>query len=149
MRCTAQQTWCPGDSTIRGYDALVDVQSDMQMELDDIKEGRLPQSTYIFTLCPNMVYDISTFILTPVLSGAIFVCGDKGDPKDRCVVFGGEEQIRIIDSSLPDYPLESVSFIGITFTGFTGVSVAAKSSRKTTVTFSDCQWKVSQRCSKT
>lgn len=139
----AQVSRCSSDPTLRGYRSLVDVQRDMENELDDIKLRGEPDSAYIYTLCPNEMYYTSDVILTPVLSGAIFVCGRNGDPEDRCLLYGGNEQVRIIDSTVPEYPLESVSFVGITFTAFKEMSINAKSSRTTTVTFSDCRWTVS------
>ena len=56
--------------------------------------------------------------------------------------------MRIVDSEVSDYPLQELSFTGITFSAFegssrmTGTSIAALASSATTATFTDCAWKV-------
>jgi hypothetical protein len=143
---------CPNDNTgIMGYTSLAALNSDMQLELQRIENGGAPAPPYTFTLCPNQVFDASLVTLRPVLNDATFVCGANGDPEDDCTLLGGEEQIRIEDSTVDGYPLENLVFVGLSFADFSnsdemlGSSIAALASSTTTATFMNSRWSVSFR----
>lgn len=141
---------CPNDLTdLEGYTSLAALNNDMQLELQRISNGGTPAPPYTFTLCPNQVFDAALVTLQPLLSGATFVCGANGDPEDDCTLLGGEEQIRIEDSTVDGYPLESIVFVGLSFADFSnsdemlGSSIAALASSTTTATFMNSRWAVS------
>jgi hypothetical protein len=141
---------CPNDPTdLQGYTSLAALNNDMQLELQRIANGGAPEPSYTFTLCPNQVFDAALVSLQPVLSDATFVCGANGDPEDDCTLLGGEEQVRIEDSTVDGYPLETLVFVGISFADFTssdamlGSSIAALASSTTTATFVNSRWSVS------
>jgi hypothetical protein len=141
---------CPNDDTdLRGYTSLADLNSDMQTELDRIAAGGTPEESYTFTLCPNQAFDANAVTLLPVLSDSTFVCGAIGDPDDDCTLLGGEEQIRIEDSTINGYTLETLVFVGLSFADFSSdggamaTSIAALASSTTTATFMNSRWSVS------
>jgi hypothetical protein len=145
----------PNDpADLQGYVSLTALNSDMQLELMRISDGGAPAPPYTFTLCPNQVFDAALVTLQPVLSEATFVCGANGDPEDDCTLLGGEEQVRIEDSTVDGYPLETLIFVGISFADFSssdvnlGTSIAALASSTTTATFMNSRWSVSfSKCS--
>jgi hypothetical protein len=126
--------------------------SAMELELIRIRNGAVPQTTYVYPLCPNTVLDATTTPLRPLLNNAMFVCGADGQRSNRCVILGGTVQVAILDSLVDGYPLQEVSFLGLTFSGFVsdtsaaaagiGTSIAAMASSVTMATFTDCLWQV-------
>jgi hypothetical protein len=122
----------------------------MQTELIRIQNGAAPKDTYTFNLCNNTFLDAKSAILEPVLSNAFFVCGDDGQRQNNCVITGGTEQVRISESTVIGYPLQQLTFMGITFTSFqsnngmTGTSITAAASSAATALFTDCSWSVRQ-----
>jgi hypothetical protein len=125
------------------------VNSDMELELIRIRNGAPPQTAYMYPLCPNTVFDASLAPLRPLLNNAMIVCGVDGQRSNRCVILGGSVQVAILDSLVDGYPLQELSFMGLTFSGFTsasaggiGTSIAAMASSVTMATFTDCAWQV-------
>jgi hypothetical protein len=120
----------------------------MQTEFVRIQNGATPADAYMYNLCANTFFDATSTILAPVLSNSMFICGNDGSRLGRCVIVGGSEQVRIVDSTIDGYPLQELSFMGITFSSFesnalkTGTSIAAFASSSTTATFTDCAWEV-------
>jgi hypothetical protein len=134
---------CPNAPGLEGYTSIAAINADMQTELSRIRNGGLPEDSYTFTMCPNLVFDTSSVALLPVLSNSMFVCGEMGDVGDDCVLFGGDEQIRIEDSTVSGYVLERLTFAGLTFADFGGTSIAALASSTTSATFTNSLWTVS------
>jgi len=131
------------------FNTLGAINSVMQTELVRIQNGAPPQQSYVYSLCPNTFLDASAEPLEPVLNNVMFVCGESGDRSGRCVILGGSQQVLIQDSLVDGYPLQELSFLGITFSAFetnggdmTGSSIAAFASSTTTATFIDCVWQV-------
>ena len=130
------------------FNTLGAINNVMQTELARIQTGATPQESYVYNLCANTFFDATSEPLEPALNNAMFVCGDNGSRSNRCVVVGGNQQVRISDSLVSGFPLQEVHFMGITFSAFeangqmTGASIAAYASSATTATFSDCTWQV-------
>jgi hypothetical protein len=137
----AQQ--CPTDASLTGFSTIASINDFMQDEILRIATGGAPQSAYDIILCPNTDFDASVESLTPVLSGANFICGADGAVTNNCNIRGGAEQVRIEDSQVPDYPLAQVAFSGLTFESF-GTSVNGSASQTTTASFNNVTWKVGQ-----
>jgi hypothetical protein len=138
----AAQGPCPGNSGINGYTTVAALNTAMTTELAAIQGGKTPTPPYLFTICPNTVLSTSTQPLTPVLSGAEFVCGSNGALSNSCAIQGGNNQVTIQDSTVSGYKLQNVTFSGITFDGSTQSSVIAKAGSGTTLNFVNCQWDV-------
>jgi hypothetical protein len=150
-RVAAQTTSpCPRDDTVVFYASLEDINADMQTELRRISDGGAPSDSYTFRLCPSTVYDASTTTLLPVLSNSFFVCGSNGNRNDNCIILGGSEQVRIVDSTVASFPLQRLTFLGITFADFTGndaatgTCISALANSQTTAFFLDVAFTVSQ-----
>jgi hypothetical protein len=130
------------------FDTLTAINGDMQMELARIRNGGTPEPSYTYNLCPDTFFDATMTTLEPVLDNTMFVCGENGSRLNGCVIIGGNEQIRIQDSSLDGYIIQQLNFIGITFAGFgtsdemTGASISALASSTTVATFTDVAWQV-------
>ena len=128
------------------YTSIVDINSDMQIELARIAEGGTPEDSYTFELCANTIFD-ATEALNPVLNNAFFVCGPDGSSSNSCTITGGttNPQVEIASSTVSGYPLVSVAFSGITFESFseTEGSIKGVAFFPTTATFSDSVWTVS------
>ena len=150
-RSNADPVRCQHDdsSSILGYNNLGDLNEDIQREVDRIASGGQASPSYEFVLCPNTLFDPSSAQLLPKLSNSTFVCGSSGLRSDNCIFLGGSEQIFIEDSDIDGYPLQALSFLGITFTQFegnsasTGSSVTVRSTDSTEIDFRDCLWSVS------
>jgi hypothetical protein len=130
------------------FDTIGALNSAMQTELVRIQSGATPEVAYMYNLCTDTFFDAETAILMPVLNNAMFICGNDGSRLGRCVINGGSQQVRILDSTLDSYPLQELSFMGITFSSFksntaqSGMSIAAFASSSTMATFTDCSWEV-------
>jgi hypothetical protein len=128
------------------FDTIGSLNSVMQTELTRIRNGATPQNAYMYNLCNNTFFDATTSILEPVLNNVMFVCGENGNRLGRCVILGGSVQVQIDDSTVDTYPIQELSFMGITFSSFesnalrTGTSIGAYASSSTTATFMDCTW---------
>lgn len=133
---------CGGEDSLEGYTSIEDINSDMQDELERIEDGDDALDVYNFILCPNTEFDAARGPLQPVLNGAVFWCGEFGNLSDNCTFTRGSSQVRIQDSQISDYKLESLEFRGLTFQQFTYASIAAEASQNTTAKFIDCHWKV-------
>jgi hypothetical protein len=128
------------------YETIGSLNSVMQTELVRIQNGATPQDSYMYNLCNNTFFDATTAVLEPVLNNVMFICGEDGSRLGRCVILGGSLQVEIVDSLVDAYPLQEISFMGITFSSFesntlrTGTSIGAFASSVTTATFIDCSW---------
>jgi hypothetical protein len=133
---------CPGNTAINGYTSIAAINSAMAADLSAIKGGAAPKPPYLFTICPNTALT-ATEPLTPMLSGAEFVCGSDGSASNKCTIQGGANQVSIQDSTVSGYPLQNVTFEGITFQGSTQSAVLAGAGSGTTANFVNCNWNVS------
>lgn len=152
IRSFAQKSGrCQRDENVIGYSSLADINDDMQTELTRISGGGEPSESYTFRLCPNTVFDASQTPLTPLLSNAAFVCGADGNRNNNCIVIGGSEQVRIVDSRVPNYVLEKITFLGLTFAEFrgndaaTGTCVSAVANFQTSAVFLDVSFTVCEK----
>lgn len=143
---------CPTTPNVTGYASIFTLNSDMLFELARIGAGGEPMADYIFTLCPNMDFDFDansnngTIVpLMPVLDGSVFQCGDMGSQLDSCVFLGGTTQVAIEDSTIPNYPLETVEFRGVTFSEFTDAALSGGAGDTTNVFFVESNFEVSIR----
>lgn len=145
------QSTCSSDASVIGFSTIAALNTAMQAELSAIENGKSPEESYEFILCPETTFDATNGPLRPVLSGASFECGSNGSSENSCFMEGGSQQILIEDSTVPSYPIETLLFTGITFGGFdsnafeSGTSVYAAASSTTTATFQDCIWLVSMQ----
>jgi len=129
-----------------GYRTISDVMADQRDEQLRIQDGGQPVPPYVFNFCAGVEFvefETANITLTPLLDGATFICGEAAAPSDVCVFNGGNNQVLIEDSTVPGYDIESVNFIGITFSGFNGAAVAGGASDTTTVNLLDATFAVS------
>ncbi|EEC43188.1 predicted protein [Phaeodactylum tricornutum CCAP 1055/1] len=140
----AQTVACPQAEGLTGYTTIASINNDMRAELARISDGeKLPEDSYTYTLCPQTIFDVSNEPLQPILSDVSFACGSNGEANDSCVLFGGSQQVLIVDSLLNSYPLERITFSGLTFSGFNqnsesrGTAIAAFASKPTSAIFRD------------
>jgi hypothetical protein len=128
------------------YETIGSLNNVMQTELVRIQNGATPQPSYMYNLCNNTFFDATTSILEPVLNNVMFICGADGSRLDRCVIVGGSVQVQINDTTVDNYPLQELYFMGITFSSFesnalrSGTSIGGFASSATTATFVDCAW---------
>ena len=137
---------CPNSpgGNVSGYVTIEDMNKDMRQELDIIRMGNGDLAPYIFVLCPDTLFNVTTEPLLPLLSGAVFTCGLEGDPALNCLFVGGADQIVIENPAddVPNYNLESISFMGITFTSFTNAAITGTATVPTTVGLYNCNFDV-------
>jgi hypothetical protein len=145
----AQTVACPQAEGLTGYTTIASINNDMRAELARISDGeKLPEDSYTYTLCPQTIFDVSNEPLQPILSDVSFACGSNGEANDSCVLFGGSQQVLIVDSLLNSYPLERITFSGLTFSGFNqnsesrGTAIAAFASKPTSAIFRDALFRV-------
>ena len=134
---------CPTDASITGYTSLEDLNDDMAAERDRIAGGGSPSAEYNFILCSDAD---STFDarrgneINVVLENANFFCGGDGFVNPACTIVGGQLQVRIENSAVDGYPIENMSFQGITFQAFVGRSIAYLANTPTEAVFENCIW---------
>lgn len=131
---------CASNPSIIGYSTIAAINSDMDQELIRISEGGTPQESYFMTLCPQTTFDTSGGPLLPRLNQSTLSCGGTGNVNDECELSGGVENIRIRDPDIEGYSVNTMNFIGITFTAFTGWSVELAASSPTMAIFMNCLW---------
>ena len=139
-----RQVTCPQNPNITGYTTINAMNLDMQDELTRIaKGGARPPGGYIMNLCPG-IFDATSGPLTPILDGVVFTCGGPNSPPGAlCEINGSAQQVNIGDSTIPGYAINSITFQGITFNGFSrGYSINMQASSPTVVTFQNCVWQV-------
>lgn len=148
---------CPGLPDVSGYTSVFALNNDMLFELAQIATGTAPQPEYEFILCPNTVFDFTpapgnetnttlpVVPLMPVLNNVVFQCGTTGNVDDECIFSGGDTQVEIEDSNVADFPLEMVTFRGLTFSEFDDAAIAGGADDTTTVFILDSNFEVSAR----
>jgi hypothetical protein len=135
---------CRNSPGTKGYESISAINDDMMKELVMIGAGKKAQLAYKFVLCPKTDFDTSNGTLTPLLNGAMFLCGDSGSRTNQCRLTGGATQITIEDSLVARYPVNTVQFMGITLTGFTGSGISGDAGSNTTVTLNEVDFVVSE-----
>lgn len=146
---------CPGKTSsnsssteLLGYTSVEDLNADMETEFKRVTANGATNSkySYVLSLCPGQVFDVNEAPIRPVLGDLTILCGDPNtdDPDQKpCLIDGGVTQIEIFDSTVEEYVVTNILFKGFTFQNFTGVSIAAKASPPTVVTFQNSTWLVS------
>lgn len=109
--------------------------NDIEAEANRIENGGMPMMMYLYRLCPDNVIAVDE-PLKPLLSGSVFRCGEGMSNQD-CRFSGGQNQVFIGPSTIPNYAVTDVRFEGVTFTGFTGTAINGTASSTTTVTVED------------
>jgi hypothetical protein len=141
--CPGQTSSNSSSSELLGYTSIEDLNADMKTEFKRVTTKGLTNSKYSYelSLCPGQVFNVSKAPIKPVLGDLTIVCGDpKTDDPDQkpCFIDGG-----VLDSTVDEYVITNILFKGLTFRNFTGVSIAAKASPPTVVTFQNSTWLVS------
>jgi hypothetical protein len=119
-----------------GYNSIKKLNEDMKLL---IKKNAPRNSPIEFHLCPNTQFNGSE-TLSPMLNNSAFICGLNGDPREGCIIQGGNSQILIFDPTVT-----YVSFRGITLSGATEHGVLAQGPLNGTADFFECQWMVSEK----
>lgn len=132
---------CPMDASITGYTSVAALNADIDTELGRIAAGGTTgQEMYRLILCPGTTFDTSSGSLLPRLNQATYTCGENGNVSDECIFSGGTENIRIEDPSIEGYTVNTMTFVGMTLTAFTGRSVELLASAPTEAVFMNCLW---------
>lgn len=126
---------CPNDKQLTAYKNVIDANVDQQTELRRIANGEAPRTPYIFPFCGRFKFNMSAAPLRVLLPNITFVCGYNGTNDELCVFDEGKEQV-IISS---DYSA-TVTFQGMTFSGFSGISTKAYGSPHGRVIYNDAAW---------
>lgn len=138
---------CPNAPDVTGYSTVDALNSDMMAELEKIRAGGPPVEPYMFELCPNTIFNTSATPLIPLLSGSVFSCGSAAAPGTGCDITGGDTQVLIDDpADVPGYDLQMVSFVGISFMGFTGAAIGGGAGSNTTVDILNAKFAVGYTC---
>lgn len=128
---------CSSDPSVIGYSTINGINNDQEEEMERIMAGGAPKAGYIFTLCPNTEFNIADATpLRVLLSNSSFVCGNSGSNDDGCVLIGGTVQV-----TTQDYLVETTTFIGLTFSGFSEAAIIATTSASS-ISFFDVMWQV-------
>jgi hypothetical protein len=132
---------CAADDGIVGYSTIDALNLDMEKELSRIVEdgGAIPTDDYIMTLCPGLI-SAQAGPLRPILDRVVFMCPDGTE----CAIDGStQQQVLIQDSAADGYTIESITFMGVTFSGFNGgVSSSVQATEPTVVSYVNSDWKV-------
>ena len=142
LQAASQRIAPCSDGMTSGYTNITALNMDIADEFARIEAGGMPQPPYLYPLCPDTVFDMSSGPLLPLLSELTVTCGPSGDGMG-CRLSGGTRQVLFADSALDGYEVETVMFQGLTFMNFSETSIAAYASANTTATFMSCAWTVS------
>lgn len=134
---------CRNADGVMGYESIAGINEDMMRELALLAGGKQPESSYRLILCPNTVFDASNATLTPLLNNVMFLCGENGSRENGCEFRGGTAQVAIEDSIIDAHKVNTVSIMGLTFTGFTGTSIGGGGSSNVTVNLDMVEFAVS------
>jgi hypothetical protein len=131
---------CPADDIV-GYSTINALNSDMEDELSRIVDdgGAIPTDDYIMTLCPGSI-SAQSGALRPILDRVVFMCTDGTE----CAIDGStQRQVLIQDSAEAGYTITSITFMGVTFSGFNGgVSSSVQATAPTVVRYVNSDWRV-------
>lgn len=133
---------CDNSPGTIGYNSIKDINIDIDREIGAIAGGKKPDTSYLFILCPNTEIDVGDTPLTPMLDNSIFACGDTGR-SHGCVLNGGEIQVNIPRSAEGGHTMQAVSFMGVTFKGFSSSAISGNAGSTTEVTLSRVEFSVS------
>ncbi len=139
FRQTVRQ--CDNSPGTIGYSRISDMNLDIDRELGAIAGGKTPDATYLFILCPDTQFDVGDAPLTPMLDNSIFACGDTGKATG-CVFKGGEIQVNVPRSKIGGHNMQAVSFVGVTFQGFSQAAISGDAGSTTEVTLSHVKFSV-------
>lgn len=128
-------TRCPNDRSQSGYTSIADMEADQDSEVERIFRGQAPRGPYIFPICPGTELDTSAGALNARLSNVTYACGNRGDVTDNCLFVGGTNQVVV-----PRRVTGSFTFVGISFSRYTGVAIAESSQEETTFKFQNVRW---------
>lgn len=133
---------CDNSPGTIGYSSITDMNVDIEREIELLASGKKPDSAYLFILCPETEIDVGDTSLTPMLDNSIFACGENGKPKG-CVFKGGKIQVNIPRSVEGGHNMQSVSFMGVSFQGFSHAAISGDAGSTTEVTLSHVEFSVS------
>lgn len=130
---------CAADDGIIGYSTIEALNLDMEDELSRIDGGgAVPTTDYIMTLCPGSI-SVESDPLRPILDRVVFMCTDGTE----CAIDGSTQQVLIQDSAATGYTITSITFMGVTFSGFNeGVSSSVEATEPTVVSYVNSNWQV-------
>ena len=132
---------CNNSPGTTGYSSISDMNTDIERELGAIAGGKKPDAAYLFVLCPDTQLDVEDTPLTPMLDNSIFACGDTGKSAG-CVIRGGEIQVNVPRSKEGGHNMQSVSFMGVSFQGFSHAAISGDAASTTEVTLSHVKFLV-------
>lgn len=135
-------TTCSDGNTL-GYVTLEELNQDILEERTRIEEGGEPYNPYLFTLCPQTVFDAEGNTIVPSLNNILIGCGAPPVSTNQCVLLNGDVQVAIGDFLDTDIPVETVRLSGMTFSSFTGSAIAGGASFGTRVELFDSIFEVS------
>lgn len=137
-----QSVNCPGREGEVGYISAETLNEDIQAERDRILAGGTPEPSYFFSLCPQNTFDGLPLVLG--LDNMLIGCGDLESEDRVCTFLGGQSQIEVNSFADSEYPVQSVSLEGLTFTGYTGSAIVGpQSTGITTLNIRDATFGVS------
>jgi hypothetical protein len=129
------------DAGIVGYSTIDNLNLDMEDELSRIVNdgGDIPAIDYNMILCPGSI-SAAAGPLLPILDRVVFTCTDGTE----CSIDGSNgQQVLIQDSAATGYTITSITFMGVTFSGFTGgVSSSVQATNPTVVSYVNSVWQV-------
>jgi hypothetical protein len=129
------------DDGIVGYSTIDALNLDMEDELSRIVDdgGAIPTNDYIMTLCPGSI-SAQLGPLRPILDKVVFMCTDGTE----CAIDESTtQQVLIQDSAEAGYTIRSITFMGVTFSGFSGgVSSSVQATEQTVVSYVNSDWQV-------
>jgi hypothetical protein len=131
------------DGVTLGYDTLEELNLDIQDERSRIEGGGEPYNPYLFTLCPQTVFDAEGNTIVPSLNNILIGCGAPPVSTNQCVLLNGDVQVAVEDFLDTEIPVETVRLSGMTFSSFTGSAIAGGASFGTRVELFDTIFEVS------
>ena len=130
------------DGTTIGYDTLQELNLDKADERRRILQEGNAFPNYIFTLCPNTVFDGNNTIVTD-LENMQVGCGVPPRRDNNCIITGGGLHMAVVDFAETNHPVTSVQAIGITFSGFEDAAIGGPAGGDTVVELFDNAFSVS------
>lgn len=126
-------------SEFRGYESLEQVQQDINLEVEKIRNGtKEPKDEYLFPFCPFVTFEVGNVPLIPKLPNSTFQCSTGYTLAEICKIKDGHDQVVLEDVRGVDYTLHNIRFEGFTFLRFDHSAINGEKLTSTNVEIVDC-----------
>ena len=98
MPSTLCNVGCSG-SNFSGYSTIDDLNCQIENDWNQVQRGESVPAPPTYILCPNTVFNMTSSVLTLLLSNSLLLCGSDGALSNKCVLTNVTVEIQNLDST--------------------------------------------------